>query len=310
MHTASPNPALEPVLVVHGGAWNIPDDLVDAHRTGCQAALAAGWAILQAGGPAGDAVVAAIRVLEDDPTFDAGVGSFLNAAGQVELDAGLMLGDGLRAGAVAAVRDVCNPIVLAQAVLHSPHVLLVANGASQFARFAGVPRCAPADLIIPRERAAWERVRNGDTDLVHTQFGPADTVGAVARDYVGHLAAGVSTGGSLFKLPGRVGDTAVPGAGFYADDARGAVACTGHGERALRVVWAKWAIDALGGDCDPQTAAEAAVQYLETRVQGRGGLILLDAHGRVGCAFSTPRMARGWQNAQETYIAIASPHQR
>ncbi len=296
-----------PVLAVHGGAWNIPDDLVEAHAAGCRAALEAGWAVLSTGGAAVDAVVAAIRVLEDDPTFDAGVGSFLNADGAVEMDAGLMTGDGLHVGAVAAVRDVRHPIELARAVLHSAHVLLVAEGASRFAEAVGISRCDPAELIIPRERAAWERVRAGDTDLVRTQFGPSDTVGAVARDAAGHLAAGVSTGGSLYKRPGRVGDVAVPGAGFYADDALGAVACTGHGERALRTVWAKWAVDQLSGGQDPQAVAEAAVRYLLDRVDGRAGLIIVDAQGRMGCAFSTPRMARGWVRAGEIYVAVDRP---
>jgi len=293
-----------PVLAVHGGAWNIPDDLVTAHEAGCRAALEAGWAVLLAGGPASDAVVAAIRVLEDDPTFDAGVGSFLNADGVVELDAGLMTGDGLHAGAVAAVRDVRNPIELARAVLHSQHVLLVAEGASRFADTAGVPRCDPNELIIPRERIAWERVHAGDTDLVRAQFGPTDTVGAVARDAAGHLAAGVSTGGSLYKHPGRVGDVAAPGAGFYATDDLGAIACTGHGERALRVVWAKWAVDALAGDQHPQAVAESAVRYLLKRVNGRAGLIIVDAQGRIGCDFSTPRMARGWIRRGEMVVAV------
>lgn len=306
-----------PVLAVHGGAWNIPDDLVDAHAAGCRAALEAGWAVLTAGGPAADAVVAAIRVLEDDPTFDAGIGSFLNAEGVVELDAGIMAGDGLHVGAVAAVRDVRHPIELARAVLFSPHVLLVAEGASRFAEAAGIPRCDPAELIIPRERTLWERIRAGETDLVRTQFGAADTarrppmskgaadtVGAVARDAAGHLAAGVSTGGSLYKHPGRVGDVAVPGAGFYADDTLGAAACTGHGERALRTVWAKWAVDRLAGGQDPQAVAEAAVRYLLDRVDGRAGLIILDPQGRVGCAFSTPRMARGWIRQGEAFVAI------
>jgi len=293
-----------PVLAVHGGAWNIPDDLVDAHAAGCRAALEAGWAVLMAGRPATDAVVAAIRVLEDDPTFDAGIGSFLNADGVVEMDAGIMAGDGLHVGAVAAVRDVRHPIELARAVLSGPHVLLVGEGASRFAGAAGIPRCDPTELVIPRERRVWERIRAGEIGLVRAQFGPSDTVGAVARDAAGHLAAGVSTGGSLYKHPGRVGDVAVPGAGFYADDALGAVACTGHGERTLRVVWAKWAVDQLSGDRDPQVVAEAAVHYLLDRVDGRAGLIIVDPQGRVGCAFSTPRMARGWMGPGGMFVAV------
>ena len=146
-------------MIVHGGAWSMSDEDLEPHRTGCRAAVLRGWETLKAGGSALDAVEAAIVALEDDPTFDAGTGSFLNAAGQVELDAGIMDGASLAAGAVAAVHRVRNPIVLARRVLDSEHVLVVGVGATRFAEAAGVPLCSEDDLVVERERARWNAVR-------------------------------------------------------------------------------------------------------------------------------------------------------
>ncbi len=145
-------------IIIHGGAWDIPRELHADHIAGCRAAIAVGWEILSGGGSALAAVEAAIRVMEDHPVFDAGRGSHLNADGVAELDAGMMDGATLRAGAVAAVRHVANPITLARRVLHdSPHVFLVAEGAERFAKQAGLPLCSEEDLIVPRERALWEK---------------------------------------------------------------------------------------------------------------------------------------------------------
>src|SRR5215212_7916280 len=225
-------------LIVHGGAWDIPDDEVAEHQAGCRAALEAGWRVLDRGGAALDAVEAAVRVLEDAPIFDAGVGSVLNRDGDVELDAAIMDGPTLRSGAVAAVRRVRNPITLARRVLESQVILLVGPGAERFAESAGLPLCDPAELIVERERTRWrellkqedfrsqdafgarqadkqtsrqadKQIANTDALAVSPSFlaNPGDTVGCVALDRDGHLAAGTSTGGTANKLPGRVGDS-------------------------------------------------------------------------------------------------------
>ncbi len=273
-------------MIVHGGAWDIPDEEVEAHKRGCRRALLAGWEILQAGGNALDAVERAIVVMEDDPTFDAGVGSFLNAEGAVELDAGLMDGRDLNAGAVMAVSTIKNPIVLAHRVLASEYVYIVGPGASRFAREVGLEECPPEELIVERERKRWEERSGTPWDI----FGRG-TVGAVALDRQGNIAAGTSTGGSPFKPPGRVGDSPLVGCGYYADNTAGAASSTGHGEAIIKINMAKSAVDFLR-QMSAQDAAQAAIRLLAERLDSRGGLILVDKEGEVGYAFNTPRMAR------------------
>jgi beta-aspartyl-peptidase (threonine type) len=311
-------------LIVHGGAWDIPDNEVAPHLAGCRRALAAGWEALTNGRSALDAVEVAVRVMEDDPTFDAGVGSVLNRDGLVELDAAIMDGATLRSGAVAAVRGIRNPISLARRVLESEAALLVGRGAERFADTVGIERCADEDMIVPRERARWEELcrlaayRTPDAfqrppgevaglrgivaggDHAPDQPGlriqhPGDTVGAVALDRYGNLAAAVSTGGTPFKLPGRVGDTPLIGAGLYADVQTGGCASTGWGESIIKVLLAKTATDFLGAGYAPVEAARAAIERLEQRVHGLGGVILIDVRGRVGYAFNTPRMAYAYR---------------
>jgi beta-aspartyl-peptidase (threonine type) len=282
-------------LAVHGGAWNIPDSLVEDSARGVDAALRHGWAALRGGGAALDAVEAVVRCLEDDPSFDAGRGSRLNRAGRVELDASIMEGSRLDAGSVAAVQGVRHPVSLARRVMEeSPHVMLAGPGARAFAREVGEPLCRTPDLLVGRELARYRRVRRGDRRPIVEEFrpGPMGTVGAVALDRAGHLAAATSTGGVQDKAPGRVGDTPIIGSGTFADDALGAASCTGHGESILRVVLAKYAVDRLDRKRPPAAAARSALRAL-CRVGGLGGLILIDRRGRVACAFNTPRMARG-----------------
>lgn len=286
-----------PTIIVHGGAWNIPDDLVAAHQAGCRQAVLAGWSVLVGGGSALDAVETAIRIMEDDSTFDAGVGSVLNADGVVEMDAGLMDGCTLDAGAVAAVQNICNPITLARRVLESEHVLLIGAGASRFAQEVEIAECPPEALVVPRERVSWERIRAGEGEGVEHMFVSGhETVGAVALDRAGNLAAGTSTGGMLYKRPGRVGDVPLIGCGLYADNDLGAVSCTGHGESIIRIVMAKRAVDGLAGGRAPHVVAEETIRFLEKRVGGQGGLILLDRQGRIGWAFNTPHMAYAWMH--------------
>jgi len=283
-------------LIVHGGAWDIPDDLVDAHKSGCKAALLQGWSILQSGGHALDAVEAAIRVMEDDPVLNAGTGAVLNAAGEVQLDASIMDGAQLRAGAVAAVQGIRNPISLARLVLESDNVLLVAEGAVQFARSWGVELCDPGELVVERELRLWEAQRRemGSSDGDGSSTTVGDTVGAVAIDSHGDLAAGDSTGGTPFKHPGRVGDSPLIGCGVYADNLVGGAACTGWGEGITRVVLAKTAIDLLKEGGSVQEAAARAIQLLQDRVEGRGGVILVDSRGDVGYACNTDAMAHAY----------------
>ncbi|MFN8499808.1 MAG: isoaspartyl peptidase/L-asparaginase [Anaerolineae bacterium] len=280
-------------MIVHGGAWSMSDEDLEPHRIGCRAAVLRGWETLKAGGSALDAVEAAIVALEDDPTFDAGTGSFLNAAGQVELDAGIMDGASLAAGAVAAVHRVRNPIVLARRVLDSEHVLVVGVGATRFAEAAGVPLCSEDDLVVERERARWNAVRADTRSLTDVLFGPKSlsTVGAVAMDGTGAIAAGTSTGGSLNKWPGRVGDVPLVGSGFYADNDGGGASSTGWGESIMRVVLAKHAVDLMSAGVAAQAAAQRAIETLARKVGGVGGIILLDRDGRVGHAYNTEHMA-------------------
>lgn len=285
-------------IIVHGGAWDIPADLQADHIAGCRAAAEAGWAILARGGPALAAVEAAVRVMEDHPAFDAGRGSHLNRDGEVELDAGLMDGRTLMAGAVAAVKRIANPITLARRVLHdSPHVFLVGAGAERFAQEVGIPFCDPADLIIERERRAWaDRLAGARSDPGRAfQAQAADTVGAAALDADGNLAAGNSTGGTAFKYPGRVGDTPLIGAGLYADNQLGAAVCTGWGEQIIRLALAKTAVDQIALQGEAQTAANIAIAYFQQRIGGLGGVIAVSPAGQVGLAHSTPCLAHAYR---------------
>lgn len=326
----------------------MPDDAVAAHERGVRAALGAGWQALARGGSAVDAVEAAISVMEDDDTFDAGRGSFLTRDGRVQLDALLMSGADLRAGGVACVERLRNPIQAARLVLEqSPHVYFVGTGAERFATRHGMRLVDNTELIVPRER---ERLmtfqRNEAAGLPDTTFAgtpalpfpkaaakpiseptpeaapepvpeatavddavhhglPAefqfddptlhshDTVGAVALDSQGHLAAGTSTGGTLSKAPGRVGDSSLIGCGCYADDASAAVSLTGWGEPIMKLVLGKWAVDRVAAGNTPAQAAQAAIDYLHSRLGGHGGIILLGPDGSLGLAHNTPRMAWG-----------------
>lgn len=301
-----------PALVVHGGAWSIPLEQREAHRAGCAAAAAQGRDVLVGGGSALDAVEAALLVLEDDATFDAGTGSVLVADGSVELDAGLMDGASLKVGAVAAVQHFKNPISLARRVLEaSEHHFLVGAGAEAFARSQGFQAVDNRSLVVPREQAVYRQFLSGQRRTADS-FGPSDTVGAVALDNRGHLAAGNSTGGVAFSLPGRVGDAPLPGVGYSADDRTGGVACSGWGEHILRVGLAMRAMQGLEQGLTAQAAASAAVALLLERVQGRAGLVLLDRKGRVGLAHSTECLAYAyWMARTPTVVSgTAAPRRR
>jgi beta-aspartyl-peptidase (threonine type) len=292
--------SIDPVLVVHGGAWAMPDDMVEAHLLGVRNALAAGWRVLEAGGAAVDAVEEAVVVMEDDETFDAGRGSFLNRDGKVQMDALIMDGDTLRAGGVGCVERVRNPVRVARKILsESPHVYFVGEGAERFAAEHGVELCANEDLVISREverlrEYQTQQAQQGSAKDGNDLFAPAishDTVGAVALDRDGNIAAATSTGGTLNKAPGRLGDSSLIGCGCYADNLSAAVSTTGWGEPIMKLVLAKWTADRVLAGNLSEWAAQEAMNYLKQRLNGHGGIIVLNAQGQFGIAHNTPRMA-------------------
>ena len=306
--------ATEPLLLVHGGAWAIPPAMHAAHEAGIRAALDCGYALLEGGATATEAVTEAVTVLENDETFDAGRGAFLTRDGRVQLDALLMEGSTLRAGGVACVERLRNPIQAARLVLEqSPHVYFVGEGAEQFAAEHGLPLIHNSELVVPREqdnlREAQKRERAGlpDTTFAGETMRSHDTVGAVALDRHGNLAAATSTGGTLNKTPGRVGDSSLIGCGCYADNQSAAVSLTGWGEPIMKLVLGKWAADRVQTGATPQEAAVDAIQYLFHRLGGFGGAILLDRHGRVGMAHNTPGMAWGLAAADGLRSGLTAP---
>jgi L-asparaginase / beta-aspartyl-peptidase len=303
--------SVKPSLIVHGGAWDIPDEAVEACNDGCRRALAAGWKVLASGGSAVEAVEAAVIVLEDDPVFDAGYGSHLNADGRVECDAIVMDGSTLRAGAAAGLQRLKNPIRLARKILEtSPHMMLIADGAERFAKDSGLALCRPEELVSEAEWEAYLRCSKDEHAAEYHRGHEQGTVGAVALDSDGRLFAATSTGGTCCKHPGRVGDSPLIGCGCYADSQAGGVSCTGYGEAIMKIVMSKSAVDFLrrdsldGGNevAAARRAAQDAVRLLAERGKGTGGLILLDRSGTPAFAFNTPRMAYGYVNSDGTFV--------
>ncbi len=275
-------------IIVHGGAgdWSAEDGEGAEQLAGCRAAARAGYEILRRGGSALEASVAAVVVLEDDPRFNAGTGSALTADGEVECDASVMCGDG-RAGAVGALSDVRNPIEVARLVMErTPHVLLVGAGAAVFAAENRIAELPAGALVTEKMREKWRWALARRRAL-----GSGGTVGCVARDGAGRVAAATSTGGMMLKQRGRVGDSAIIGAGNYADDGAGAASCTGTGEAFIKAAAAKQAVEAMRAGQSPTEAARGVLPAVR-RYGGVGGLICVDAGGRIGHAFDTPRMAR------------------
>jgi beta-aspartyl-peptidase (threonine type) len=322
---------------VHGGAWAIPASDAPAHESGVRAALETGYAILAQGGPSLDAVEAAVTVLEDDPTFDAGLGSFLTSDSRVQLDALLMDGGRMRAGGVACVERLRNPIQAARLVLElSPHVYFVGPGAESFAASHGMSLIENHELVLDRERrrlahaqsrqaagladetfsgqihlddkgpeTAVELQRSEFAHDVHIGLESHDTVGAIALDVHGNLAAATSTGGTLNKTPGRVGDSSLIGCGCYADNLSAAVSLTGWGEPIMKLVLGKWATDRVAAGTPPELAAREAISYLYNRLGGHGGIILLGPDGRFGIAHNTPAMAWGMATPSGFHTGLA-----
>jgi beta-aspartyl-peptidase (threonine type) len=267
-------------VLVHGGAGKSDRATSVGRRAGCERAADVAWRLLESGGGALDAVVAAVECLEDDPLFNAGVGSCLTRAGTVEMDASVMDGRRRAGGGAAVVRSVRHPVRLARAVMEDGrHVLLAGAGAEAFAQRHGLETVPPESLVTERQAARWRARRSGEPG----------TVGAAAVDLRGHVAAATSTGGIAGKLPGRIGDSAVLGAGTYADDRAGAASATGSGERILTIGLARRAVDLLRDGLDPGLAARLALAEIAT-VGGDAGLILVDRFGRTAWAFDTEEM--------------------
>jgi beta-aspartyl-peptidase (threonine type) len=274
-------------VLVHGGAGTIADERHDLVLAGCRAAAEAGRAVLAAGGAAIDAAQAAVHALEANPEFNAGTGSVLTRAGTIEVDASIMSGDG-RVGAVAAVPDLGHAIDLARAVYDdAEHVILAGPLAWEFALERGFARAAPGALETPRSRARFEEARAA---RVRVKDEGGGTVGAVAIDARGMVAAATSTGGINFKRPGRVGDSPVPGAGTWADDRAGAASATGDGEAILRVTLTRQVCDRIAHGAPPERAAEDAIAELVARTRGGAGVICVDATGRFAAWRSTAMM--------------------
>jgi L-asparaginase / beta-aspartyl-peptidase len=310
----------------------MPDDMVDAHIRGVNHALAAGWRVLEradSGGCAAlDAVEEAVVVMEDDETFDAGRGSFLNRDGKVQLDALIMDGATLRAGGVGCVERLRNPIRAARKVLsESPHVYFVGEGAEKFSAEHGIALCKNEDLIIPREverlrkyqtQAALRKSDTSDSSMRDSSktgndlFAPDsddmtishDTVGAVALDRNGNIAAATSTGGTLNKAPGRLGDSSLIGCGCYANNESAAVSTTGWGEPIMKLVLAKWTADRIQAGNLPEWSAQEAMNYLKQRLNGHGGIIVLNPEGHIGIAHNTPRMAWAYKTIHKEEAGI------
>ena len=287
-----------PTLLVHGGAGIYGDETLPEALAGVRTAAAIGFSALRGGATAVEAVIAAVQALEDDPRFNAGKGSTLTADGTVENDASVMSGDDLSAGAVAALSGFANPILIAEAVRRDGRCLLIAgDGAKRFALSQGFQDVDPRDLATAAQRARWEEERIKRATHPRQEAAASEklgTVGAVACDSRGHVAAATSTGGLLFKVGGRVGDTPIIGAGTYADDLSGAASCTGHGEAILKIGMARIATDQLRTGATAQEAAQAAVRALTDRVNGLGGIIVVSPRGDLGVAFNTERMSRAY----------------
>jgi L-asparaginase / beta-aspartyl-peptidase len=284
-------------VLVHGGTGaRSPAELGD-DRQGCKVAAEAAAAILRAGGSALDAVQRAVEVLEDDPRFNAATGGALTVDGRLELDAAIMDGRDLRAGAVCCLPPYRHPIAVARAVLEEGrHLLYAGTGADAFARRCGFAPVLDGSMITADARGQLARIATKPT--ANESGG---TVGAVARDRQGHVAAATSTGGIMGKQHGRVGDSPILGAGTYADDLSGAASATGYGEGILRMALGARATQALLAGHAPKDAASAAMTQLRARVGTEAGLILVAPDGRLGWARSSPDMpwAAVWDDQHE-----------
>jgi beta-aspartyl-peptidase (threonine type) len=283
----SQNQSLMPKIIAHGGAWDWDATLDEIKCRGLEAAISQGYAVLQAGGSALNAVEQTVIALEDNPVFDAGTGGYLNQDGIIQLDALIVDGAKHNFGAVAGVTEVQNPITLARKILEeTEQCFFVGAGADRIAEKLGLPLISNAQLITPAMRDHYLAAR---TD------GPVDTVGAVAIDRAGNVAAATSTSGTPYKPAGRVGDSPLYGAGGYAENGIGATGATGMGENIMRALLSKYTCDQLAAGMTAPDAARAAMIYIEGIIaNSMSGVIVIDCQGNLGAAHTTPKLALGW----------------
>ena len=307
-------------IVIHGGAGTIQRDQLSAAqeqgiRQDLQAALDAGYAVLDQGGDATQGVIAAIKVLEDSPHFNAGKGAVYTKPGKHELDASIMRGQDLEAGAVAGVSFTKNPILAAeQVMLNSPHVMLAGSGADTFSKFKGLEQVENSYFDTEARFKAWQEVdaktkakkqqQASAEDVLDAEF-KYGTVGAVALDQQGNLAAGTSTGGMTYKAWGRIGDSPVIGAGTYADNRSCGISATGHGEFFIRYAVAHDICARVRyQDKSLQQAADEVIMQELKNVGGSGGIIGMDPAGNPVMVFNTPGMYRGYKTHSASQVAI------
>ncbi|NBB74829.1 MAG: asparaginase [Bacteroidetes bacterium] len=313
-------PAVEgPCLLVHGGAWDIPDDACAAHRDGLQQAVARGRTLLEEGTPAVEVVAETVAVLEAHGAFDAGCGAMLDRDGVVRLDAGLMDGATLEYGAVIGVQRIAQPIRVVHRLLvqsDGQARILTREGAEAFAKHEGFELVDNGSLICDRERTRYAQLQT-EAERHHTSHSflqsrgaPRDTVGCVAKDRAGRLAAATSTGGTPFAPPGRVGDSPLPGSGFYANQ-HAAASATGWGEAIAAMTLTVRSVDAVARGDAPETAIRQRLSAMHAAIQNQdgegatGGLIVMDAAGCSAWAFTTPRMARaGWRAGGTPWVLV------
>ncbi|XP_023344406.1 isoaspartyl peptidase/L-asparaginase isoform X2 [Eurytemora carolleeae] len=298
-----------PVVLVHGGAGSIPPEYEEEKINGMKNAVREGWNMLQSSDNALNAAISAVKIMEDDPAFNAGRGSKLTILGQVEMDAAVMDGKQMEAGGVACLKGIKHPIEAARSVMeNSSHVLLVGEGAGKFAIKNGGEEVGDDWLITDRSRQLLdEYLRNHnishiDSEMIWTfehlghQFGHG-TVGAVVVDTHGNLAAATSTGGITGKIPGRVGDSPSVGHGVFADNLSAAISCTGSGETFMKAGVARRIASKIEMGLSPKDAAEEALEYMKVRVGGSGGVIVLDPTGNIGIHWNSKQMA--WAYAKD-----------
>ncbi|MHA1114817.1 MAG: isoaspartyl peptidase/L-asparaginase [Candidatus Heimdallarchaeaceae archaeon] len=293
-------------IIIHGGAWDIPNNFVDNHLDGINNALKLGYSLLEDNNNAIDIAEKVVVLLENDPTFDAGKGSFLNALGKVEMDA-IIATDDYKIGSVAALNNYPNPIKIARAIYDfDGAVMLVGEGAKIFAEQLGFQQCKVEDLLVGRELERYLKIKKDATFVPKDAFRrkTRGTVGAVVLDKKGRMAVAVSTGGTPKKPPGRVGDTPLFGAGAYIEKDKLGVAATGYGEDLIKALISKRVLDFFDRGLSPLESTEQAISFLSKNVQGLGGVIALGKKG-VGLAFNTPRMAFGVQTDEiDSFIGI------
>ncbi|KAG8444870.1 hypothetical protein GDO86_009865 [Hymenochirus boettgeri] len=285
---------MKPVIVIHGGAWAIPDDLAQGSKIGVKNAAKCGYSVLVRGGSSLQAVESAVKMLEDDKHFDAGHGAVLNADGDVELDAIIMDGKKLATGAVSSIKNISNPISLARTILEKANcTMLTGKGANSFAEKMNIATVPRDELVTENAIHEWEqyqKYKQTVTHLFNTEKAH-DTVGAVALDSDGNLSCATSTGGITNKMVGRVGDSPIIGCGGYADNFVGAASTTGHGESIMKVTLARRVLFHMEQGETPREAADHALDYMKNKVHGRGGVIVVSKTGDWTARFTTKRMA-------------------